>query len=39
MPKTGSSRLYALGEIAILTYLMGTGLVSANKWKRRNSNN
>jgi len=39
MPKTGSSHLYTLGEIAILTYLMGTGLVSANKWKRRNSNN
>lgn len=39
MPKTGSSHLYALGEIAILTYLTGTGLVSVNKWKRRKSGN
>jgi CshA-type fibril repeat protein len=39
MPKTGSSHLYTLGEIAILTYLTGTGLVSVNKWKRRKSGN
>jgi CshA-type fibril repeat protein len=39
MPKTGSSHLYTLGEIAILTYLTGTGVVSVNKWKRRKSGN
>jgi CshA-type fibril repeat protein len=37
--KTGTSGIYELVAIGILTYLTGTGLVSANKWKRRKSEN
>ena len=34
LPKTGSSDSFVLVTIAILTFLMGTGLVSASKRKR-----
>ena len=34
LPATGSSYSFALGAIAILTFLMGTGLISASKRKR-----
>jgi len=34
LPTTGSSYSFALGAIAILTFLMGTGLISASKRKR-----